>query len=284
MWLRRWASPGAAPRSGGTATSSSGIDGLHDRSSRPRRSPTRAPDRIEERICRRRRAEKVGPDRLAIRLGLPASTIYRVLRRHDLHRLGHLDRQTGDPIRRYERSRPGELVHVDVKKLGQMPAGGGHKVHGRAGDQRQSPTPRCRHRLHLPAHRYRRPQPPRLHRGARRRAGPHRGRLLAPGRGLVPGPRGRRRAGAHRQSTSPTGACSSTPQLAERCSSPQVTADALPAPDQRQGRALPPDAARGVGLRAPVLARDTDRTSRACTLACIATTITGCTPPSAVRR
>ena len=109
-----------------------GADGLFDRSSRPRRSPRRTPARVEERICRRRRADKVGPDRLAIRLGLPAGTIYRVLRRHDLHRLDHLDRQTGAPIRRYERERPGELVHVDVKKLGRIPAGGGHKIHGRA--------------------------------------------------------------------------------------------------------------------------------------------------------
>jgi transposase InsO family protein len=108
-----------------------GVDGLHDRSSRPRRSPRRTPERIEARICRRRRLDKVGPDRLAIRLDLPASTIYRVLRRHDLHRLDHLDRATGEPIRRYERTRPGELVHVDVKKLGRMPNGGGHRVLGR---------------------------------------------------------------------------------------------------------------------------------------------------------
>jgi len=109
-----------------------GADGLHDRSSRPRRSPTRIPERLEAKICRRRRTEKVGPDRLAIHLELPASTIYHVLRRHDLNRLDHLDRQTAAPIRRYERTRPGELVHVDVKKLGRIPAGGGHKVHGRA--------------------------------------------------------------------------------------------------------------------------------------------------------
>lgn len=108
-----------------------GTDGLHDRSSRPMRSPKRVPQGLEAKICRRRRAEKVGPDRLAIHLDLPASTIYRVLRRHDLHRLDHLDRQTAEPIRRYERSRPGELVHVDVKKLGRIPNGGGHKVHGR---------------------------------------------------------------------------------------------------------------------------------------------------------
>ena len=67
-----------------------GVEGLHDRSSRPRRSPTRVPERVEAKICRQRRAEKVGPDRLAIHLDLPASTIYRVLRRHDLNRLDHL--------------------------------------------------------------------------------------------------------------------------------------------------------------------------------------------------
>jgi hypothetical protein len=71
-------------------------------------------------------------DRLAIHLGMSASTIYRVLRRHDLSRLSHMDRRTATTIRRYERARPGELVHVDVKKLGKIPPGGGHKVHGRA--------------------------------------------------------------------------------------------------------------------------------------------------------
>ena len=114
-----------------------GLDGLHDRSSRPGRSPRRVPERLEAKICQRRRADKVGPDRLAISLGLPASTIYRVLRRHDLHRLDHLDRATATPIRRYERTRPGELVHVDVKKLARVPVGGGHKVHGRAATRRK---------------------------------------------------------------------------------------------------------------------------------------------------
>ncbi len=109
-----------------------GTDGLHDRSSRPRRSPRRTSEHVEAKICRQRRAEKVGPDRLAIHLDVAPSTIYRVLRRHDLSRLSHLDRQTSAPIRRYERARPGELIHVDVKKLGRIPLGGGHRVHGRA--------------------------------------------------------------------------------------------------------------------------------------------------------
>jgi transposase InsO family protein len=109
-----------------------GADGLYDRSSRPLHSPNRTPARLEQRIVRCRTRDKVGPDRIAARLGMPASTVHRVLVRCDLHRLSHLDRQTATPIRRYERTRPGELVHVDVKKLGRIPAGGGHKVHGRA--------------------------------------------------------------------------------------------------------------------------------------------------------
>jgi transposase InsO family protein len=113
-----------------------GVDGLHDRSSRPRRSPRRTPERLERRIVRERRRDKVGPERIAARLDLVPSTVYRVLRRHDVQRLRHLDRRTAAPIRRYERSQPGELVHVDVKKLGRIPRGGGHKVHGRPATRR----------------------------------------------------------------------------------------------------------------------------------------------------
>jgi transposase InsO family protein len=64
-------------------------------------------------------------------VGSPRSTIYGVLRRHQLSRLAHLDRPTGTPIR-YERERPGELVHIDVKKLGRIPPGGGWRMHGRS--------------------------------------------------------------------------------------------------------------------------------------------------------
>jgi leucine-zipper of insertion element IS481 len=92
-----------------------GTDDICDRSSRPRRSPRRVAERVGTKICWHRRVEKFGPDRLAIHLDLPTSTIYRALVRHDLNRLSHMDRPTAAPIRRYERSRPGELVHVDVK-------------------------------------------------------------------------------------------------------------------------------------------------------------------------
>ena len=113
-----------------------GPGGLVDRSSRPRSSPTRTTRRVEERICRIRRADKLGPARLSGRVGVPASTVHRVLVRHQLSRLDRLDRPTGRMIRRYERSQPGELVHVDIKKLGKVPPGGGHRRLGRAAARR----------------------------------------------------------------------------------------------------------------------------------------------------
>lgn len=113
-----------------------GADGLRDRSSRPRRQPLRTPAAVEEQILYLRREHKIGPVRLAARTGVAASTAHRVLQRHGLPRLAACDRATGEPIRRYERQRPGELVHIDVKKLGRIPDGGGHKVLGRAHGRR----------------------------------------------------------------------------------------------------------------------------------------------------
>jgi transposase InsO family protein len=109
-----------------------GPDALGDRSSRPRRTPTRTPRRVEERIGRIRAADKLGPARISSRTGVPASTVHRVLVRQGLSRLDRMDRPSGTVVRRYERSRPGELVHVDIKKLGKIPAGGGHRRLGRA--------------------------------------------------------------------------------------------------------------------------------------------------------
>ena len=124
-WVRRWRAEGEA--------------GLADRSSRPRTTPHRTPAAVEARVCRLRQARKLGPARLGPILGLPASTVHRILTRHGLNRLAYLDRPTGQVIRHYERDRPGELIHVDVKKLGRIPDGGGHKVLGRqAGRARRS--------------------------------------------------------------------------------------------------------------------------------------------------
>ncbi|GHH18670.1 hypothetical protein GCM10018780_63430 [Streptomyces lanatus] len=82
-------------------------------------------------MCRLRQDRKLGPARLGPVLGLPASTVHRILVRHGLNRLAFMDRPTGQLIRRYERDRPGELIHIDVKKLGRIPDGGGHKTLGR---------------------------------------------------------------------------------------------------------------------------------------------------------
>lgn len=116
-WLRRFREEGPA--------------GLEDRSSAPHRSPHALPAREVRRIVAARRRLKRGPHQLAPVLGHPRSTVYAVLRRQGLSRLTFMDRPTAIPIR-YERDHPGELVHIDVKKLGRVPAGGGHKMRGRA--------------------------------------------------------------------------------------------------------------------------------------------------------
>jgi transposase InsO family protein len=108
-----------------------GVAGLADRSSRPHRSPNQTPARIERRIVALRQSRKLGPARLAGIVGVPASTVHRVLVRHGCNRLRWMDRTTGRVIRRIETIRPGELVHIDVKKLAKVPPGGGHKKLGR---------------------------------------------------------------------------------------------------------------------------------------------------------
>ena len=105
---------------------------MADRSSRPHHSPARTATRTERRIVKVRLLRRWGPARIAYLLGLNPATVHRVLSRYRLARLSHLDRATGAVIRRYEHDAPGELVHVDIKKLGNIPNGGGHKIHGRA--------------------------------------------------------------------------------------------------------------------------------------------------------
>ncbi|HEX4528942.1 MAG TPA: IS481 family transposase [Acidimicrobiia bacterium] len=109
-----------------------GMVGLEDRSSRPWSCPHRTPARVERRIVALRQSRKLGPARLAGIVGVPASTVHRVLVRHGMNRLRWLDRPTGRLIRRIETSRPGELVHIDVKKLARVPMGGGHRKLGRS--------------------------------------------------------------------------------------------------------------------------------------------------------
>jgi transposase InsO family protein len=109
-----------------------GLAGLEDRSSRPHRSPNTTKPSLERRIVALRQQRGLGPARIAGIVGKPASTVHRVLVRHQLNRLDHLDRVTRAPIRRITMTRPGELVHLDIKKLGRIPRGGGWRIHGRA--------------------------------------------------------------------------------------------------------------------------------------------------------
>ena len=114
-WLRRYRAEGQA--------------GLEDRSARPLHRPRELPEREVRRILVARRRLRVGPHRLGPLLGHPRSTVYGVLRRNGASRLAHADRLTGAPVR-YVRERPGELVHIDVKRLGRVPDGGGHRMLG----------------------------------------------------------------------------------------------------------------------------------------------------------
>ena len=107
-----------------------GAAGMADRSCRPHASPARTARRTEHRIVGLRVSRRLGPARIAFRLGMAPSTVHAVLTRYRCPRLAHLDRATGVPVRRYERGRPGELVHVDIKKLGNIPDGGGWRTAG----------------------------------------------------------------------------------------------------------------------------------------------------------
>ncbi|WP_189094733.1 IS481 family transposase, partial [Nocardia jinanensis] len=126
-----------------------GQAGMADRSSRPHSSPNRTPTRAERRIIKVRVLRRWGPARIAYLLGLHPSTVHRVLTRYRLTRLRWLDRATGRVVRRYEHDQPGDLIHVDVKKLGKIPDGGGWRAHGRgAGYRNKLAHTRVRHGKH----------------------------------------------------------------------------------------------------------------------------------------
>ena len=123
-WLRRYAEGGDAA--------------LADRSSRPIRMPTHTSQRVEQKVLTARRRRKRGAVVLAAELGLNPSTVGRILARHQVPHLSAIDPITGEAVRssrrspnRYQHPTPGAMVHVDVKKLGRIPSGGGWRLHGR---------------------------------------------------------------------------------------------------------------------------------------------------------
>lgn len=132
-WIDRFAAEGEA--------------GLQTRSSRPHTSPTKTSAEVEKQVLAARVEHREGPDVLGPRVGVPARTVSRILRRHGVPYLRQCDPITGEVIRsskttavRYERDRPGELVHMDVKKLGKIPDGGGWRAHGRPNAPRDRKT------------------------------------------------------------------------------------------------------------------------------------------------
>ncbi len=132
-WIDRYAAEGDA--------------GLVTRSSRPHSMPTRTSPEVEAQVLAARAELRDGPDVLGPKVGVPARTVSRILRRHQVPYLRDCDPMTGAMIRsskqtavRYERGRPGELVHMDVKKLAKIPPGGGWRAHGRAAGNRDRKT------------------------------------------------------------------------------------------------------------------------------------------------
>ena len=105
---------------------------MTDRSSRPHRMPAKTCPATIRRIVALRLRQRLGPVQLAALTGVAPSTAHQVLVRCRLNRLSNVDRATGEPVRRYEHDHPGALLHVDVKKLGNIPDGGGWRFVGRA--------------------------------------------------------------------------------------------------------------------------------------------------------
>jgi transposase InsO family protein len=141
-WARRYVNLGPA--------------GMADRSSRAHSHPNKTPRDVVKKIVHLRIKKRLGPVQIAGRLDMPASTVHAVLVRCRLNRLSHVDVRSGEPVRRYEHDHPGSLIHVDVKKLGNIPDGGGWRVVGRAqGERNRSATPgktRSKHRGVLMRH------------------------------------------------------------------------------------------------------------------------------------
>jgi len=129
-----------------------GAAGMVDRSSRPHRMPRLTPQPVVRKIVHLRWKQRLGQLEIAARLGLAASTVHLVLRRCGISRLNQVDRATGEPVRRYEHPHPGSLIHVDVKKLGNIPDQGGWRFRGRqTGAKNRAATPgKPRNRHHNP--------------------------------------------------------------------------------------------------------------------------------------
>lgn len=125
---------------------------LSDRPSRPRRLAGSTPPEVEEAVCEARSSMLLSPLALAAATGVPARTCARIVARRGLPRLADVDRVTGEVRRRgplapvrHGRERPGELLHVDVKKVARIPDGGGWRARGRGCGSAQGAGRSCLH-------------------------------------------------------------------------------------------------------------------------------------------
>ena len=221
--------------------------GLLDRSSAPGSDP--ASHRASERVEAIAALGGCGSParRSPRRSGMALSTVSGILTRIGMGKLGRLGLE---PAQRYERERPGELIHIDVKKLGRIQGGAGHRVTGQPQYTASAQTPPASardRRLGVRAHRDRRLHPPGLRRGPRRREGHHRGRLPAPRRRVL-----RRHGITVEQLITDNGSrlpLDDPRDRLPRARDPPPPHPPLPPPDQRQSRTLHPHHARRLGLR-----------------------------------
>ena len=265
---------------------------MTDRSSRPQTEPGQdKPGRRPSGSCRCGCVQRLGPVQLAALAGVASSTAHRVLVRCRLNRLSHVDRATGEPVRRYEHDHPGAMLHVDVKKLGNIPDGGGWRFVGRRQRRREpcpatpgkpkgtQPRPMMGHAfVHTVIDDHSRVAYAEVHddetavtavavlrravawfaaRGRHRREGALRQRVGVP---LPPVARHLHRT-RHQAHPHP----------------------ALPAPDQRQDRTLPPHPGRRLGLR-PLLRLGETNAAPLCQPGYTSTTTTAPTPPAGTSR
>ena len=231
-----------------------GESGMADRSSRPHHSPNRTPTRTERRIIGVRVTRRWGPARIGYLLGIHPSTVHRVLSRYRIAKLRWLDRATGRVVRRMESAGCGDLVHVDVKKLGKIPAGGGWRMVGRTKGNRNARADKSSgvtnkygnpvrgyHFIHTAIDAHSRLAYSEF---TRRRGQGHRRRLLAACQRVVHRLRHHRSKGVDRQRELLS--ITRLPRCPRRYR--PSSHSALPAADQRQGGALPSHTGRRVGL------------------------------------
>ncbi len=227
-----------------------GERGLRDRSSRPKRIANRTPEERIRLIVAMRRLRFTGPE-IAELLGMAASTVSGILTRSGLGRLGRLGLE--QPLR-YERSRPGELVHIDVKRLGRIEGGAGKRAFGSEHrlrlqlhlDRSRGQAPALG-RLRVRARLRRRLQPPRLRGGAGGREDDDRDRLPRTSRLLLSTPRDPRRAALDRQWLRLR--LGDPRARVPQARNPPQPHPALPAADERESRALHPHTPGRLGLR-----------------------------------